>query len=55
MSKIEEMVTKLAEECREAKLNFVIAVEDDGIHDMTSIHGKTPLRGVANELKKLRN
>ena len=51
---IEILVKKLAAACKERRLNFVIAVEDHGIHDCYSVSGETELRKVVDALRNRR-
>lgn len=53
MDKIEKLTMELAEACRTAGINFVIAVEDNGIHSQSSVKGKSALRELTNCLKEL--
>lgn len=53
MSKIETLTMELAKECREKGLNFVIAIEDNGIHNQCSVKGKTDLRQLVKVLKEI--
>lgn len=51
MSNIEKLAMNLAKECREKGLNFVIAIEENGIHSQSSVKGKSLLGEVIEALK----
>lgn len=53
MKEIEKMVMELSKKCRENGLNFIIVIEDNGIHDNYSVKGKTALREVVKTLKSI--
>lgn len=53
MNNIEKMAIQLAKECNEKGFNFVIVIEDNGIHDQFSVNGKTALRELVEVLKKI--
>lgn len=54
MKDIETLTRQLAEACREAGLNFVIAIEDGGIRSQFSVKGKSVLRKLTDVLKTIK-
>lgn len=53
MKEIKTLTMELANACREKGLNFVVAIEDDGIHSQSSVKGNSNLRQVARAVKGL--
>lgn len=53
MNNVEELTKELAKACREKGLNFVIAIEENGIHSQSSVNGKSELRKLVNLLKTI--
>lgn len=53
MNNVEKLTKELAKACREKGLNFVIAIEENGIHSQSSVNGKSELRELVNLLKRL--
>lgn len=51
---MEKKVMELANELREAGLNFIIVVEDKGIHSQSNIKGNSLLRDIAKMIKKIK-
>ena len=51
---MEEKIIKLADEIRKEGLNFIIVVEDKGIHSQSSIKGNSVLREIAKMIKNLK-
>jgi hypothetical protein len=53
MKEIEKMAMELSKKCRENGLNFMIVIEDGGIHDNYSVKGKTVLQELVKTLKTI--
>lgn len=53
MNNIEKLTMELAKACREKKLNFVIAIEENGIRSQSSVNGKSELRKLVKLLKTI--
>ena len=53
MKEIEKLMMELGDKCRENKLNFMIVVEDKGIHSNHSVSGKSALRDLVKTLNSI--
>ena len=51
---MKEKIIKLADELRKEGLNFIIVIEDEGIHSQWSIKGNSVLREIAKMIKNLK-
>lgn len=53
MNNVEKLTMELTKACRDKGLNFVIAIEEKGIHSQSSVNGKSELRELVKVLKTI--